>query len=247
MNISRLVPATVTDSLRHWCLWAALLQPRRSSSLVTGKTGLRSNLLGNTRLHRFPQGKRSSLIAGESGWGFLMIYIWCVNVIFLLLSCLHSREQPLAALLRGVWLPGGDEAEVEVLGSGALGLPAILPIKEVLEDVDGLALRPKARYLKEEPVREPFPQQNPGKSHLSCPLVSCRCLSQLFTSLILPSKLIFRAIFESYANLQFHISLHSQNYEEEEKVRTSSQKDFWHLYYFLGADLWTEPWESEGL
>merc|ERR1719237_541651 len=134
-----------------------------------------------------------------------MIYIWCVNVIFLLLSCLHSREQPLAALLRGVWLPGGDEAEVEVLGSGALGLPAILPIKEVLEDVDGLALRPKARYLKEEPVREPFPQQNPGKSHLSCPLVSCR------------------AIFESYANLQFHISLHSQNYEEEEKVPTFGQ------------------------
>ena len=88
----------------------------------------------------------------------------------------HSREQPLAALLRGVWLPGGDEAEVEVLGSGALGLPAILPIKEVLEEVDGLALRPKARYLKEELVQEPFPQQNPGKSHLSCPIVPCRCL-----------------------------------------------------------------------
>lgn len=73
-----------------------------------------------------------------------------------------------------------------MLGSGALGLPAILPIKEVLEEVDGLALRPKARYLKEEQVHEPLPQQNPGKSHLSCPVVPCRYLSNIFPSLILP-------------------------------------------------------------
>ena len=130
-------------------------------------------------------------------------------------------------MLRGVWLPGGEEAEVELLGSGALGLPALLPIKEIVEDVDGLALRPKARYLREELVGEPFPQQNPGKSHLSCPMVPCRCLSNFLQASSFLQKFICRASFESYVNLQFHISLHSQNYEEEEKVRISSQsKDF---------------------
>ena len=77
-------------------------------------------------------------------------------------------------MLRGVCFPGGEEGEVEILGSGALGLPAILPIKEIVEELDGLALMPKARYMKEELLQEPFPLQNPGKSHLSCSVLPCR-------------------------------------------------------------------------
>ena len=62
---------------------------------------------------------------------------------------------------------------MELLGSGALGLPAILPIKEIVEEVDGLALKPKSRYIIEENLQEPLPLQNPGKSHLSCPIQPC--------------------------------------------------------------------------
>ena len=119
-----------------------------------------------------PRGRHSSLTAGGSDPILKVFSSHIGKQTFV--SCFCSpREQPLSALLRGTWLPNGEDAEVELLGSGALGLPAILPIKEIVEEVDGLALKPKSRYITEEKLQEPLPLQNPGTSHLSCPIQPC--------------------------------------------------------------------------
>ena len=77
------------------------------------------------------------------------------------------------------------------------------------------------------------PSPNKTLAKVISPAPSCHagaCLN--ISSLIHHSKLICcRATFESYANLQFHISLHSQSYEEEEKVGFFSHQRFLTQYY----------------
>jgi len=107
------------------------------------------------------------------------------------------RELLLSTVLRGALLPGW-EGEVEVLGSSpGLGLPAILPTREITEDQGGLVLKPKARYLATSSALPPRPQPNPGRTQLACPVTHCR------------------ASFSSYTNLQFHLSLHSRVADQE--------------------------------
>ena len=130
------------------------------------------------------------------------------------------------------WRPGSAGNPTHQRGSWRLGRPCTETQGSLYEGGASSGTLPPTKPWQKPPLLSNSAMQVPA---------------QPFTSLILHSKFICRAIFESYANLQFHISLHSQNYEEEEKVRISSQKNFWNLFQFSGADLWTEPWESEGL
>ena len=72
--------------------------------------------------------------------------------------------------------------------------------------------------MKEEPVREPFPQQNPGKSHLSCPIVPCRYL---------PTLLQAWSCIQNLSAGQFSRVMPTFNFTSAFTVRTMKKKRRW--------------------
>ena len=110
-----------------------------------------------------------------------------------------------------------------MLGSSSLGLPAVLAVREVVEDQALLALRPKVDYLGEARTGQACPSTSPGRGHFTCPAQLCRYIAglvawswQLFS--IFRASLC-RASFESSSNLQFHLSLHGRVVEVDDRVR----------------------------